>query len=189
MLRIVGGRWRGRSLKVPGQGVRPTADRVREALFNLLGQRLDAERVLDLFAGSGALGIEALSRGAREAVFVEQRRGNAALIRANLEALDAADLGRVVVADAHRYVDRRDAELYDTVFADPPYAELPGSVFWECILERWVAPGGRLVVEHAARDRLALAGTEPRVRRYGDTALSIVERLATSSLDDEGAQE
>src|SRR5690606_7654715 len=98
-MRVIAGRWGGRRLRVPSAGVRPTADRVREALFASLGD-LAGARVLDLFAGSGALGIEALSRGAAAAVFVERSAAAAAVVRANLEALGAGEAARVLRGEA-----------------------------------------------------------------------------------------
>ncbi|MFH1811708.1 MAG: 16S rRNA (guanine(966)-N(2))-methyltransferase RsmD [Pseudomonadota bacterium] len=177
MLRVVGGSWRGRRLRTPVAGVRPTADRVREAIFNILGQHLDDERVLDLYAGSGALGIEALSRGARQAVFVEQSPRVAEVIRANLDSLGATDRAQVLVMDARSFISRPEDGLYDTVLADPPYRDLPEAAFWNTVLLQRVAPGGRLVIEHAARDQVELgAADEVRVRRYGDTAVTLGRR-------------
>lgn len=177
MLRIVGGEWRGQRIRAPRtERVRPTAERVREAIFDLLGQRLDGQRVLDLYAGSGALGIEALSRGAAHATFVERDRTVAQLIRANLEQLAALPRSTVLQADVTAFVARPAGERFDVVFADPPYQELPASACWQTVLARWLAPDGRLVIESAARSPVAvdgLAATSDR-RRYGDTAVTIL---------------
>ncbi len=122
-LRIVAGEYRGRRLHFPsGRGMRPTADRVRETLFNWLQGQLQGRRVLDLFAGSGALGIEALSRGAAEAVFVEQNRAAAAQLRDNLQLLQADQRAEVIQADALRWL-RHKHEPFDLVFLDPPFAD------------------------------------------------------------------
>jgi 16S rRNA (guanine966-N2)-methyltransferase len=120
-LRIIGGEWRGRRLDFPaGRDLRPTGDRLRETLFNWLREDVPGARVLDLFAGSGALGLEALSRGASEAVFVERSRPVAQALRANLERLDAADRARVVSADARRFL-AGSPTPFDLIFLDPPF--------------------------------------------------------------------
>lgn len=127
-LRIIGGSHGGRRLRFPGvRGLRPTADRVRETLFNWLQGEITDSRVLDLFAGSGALGLEALSRGAAEAVFVERARPAAGQLRRNLELLGLGGRGRVVQADARRYIESAEGP-FDIVFLDPPFADrlLPG---------------------------------------------------------------
>lgn len=121
-LRIIGGECRGRRLHFPdGKGLRPTADRVRETLFNWLQGELRGRRVLDLFAGSGALGLEALSRGAAQAVFVEQARSAAEQLRENLALLGLEDRSEVMQADARRFLERS-APPFDLVFLDPPFA-------------------------------------------------------------------
>ncbi len=122
-LRIVGGSCRGRRVNFPpGRGLRPTADRVRETLFNWLQGEVAGRRVLDLFAGSGALGLEALSRGAAEAVFVEQARPAAEQLRENLQELGFGGQGRVLQCDARRYLESASGP-FDIVFIDPPFAD------------------------------------------------------------------
>ncbi|SFB11832.1 16S rRNA (guanine966-N2)-methyltransferase [Amycolatopsis marina] len=178
--RIVAGQAGGRRLRVPPRGTRPTSERVREALFNALevAGELDGARVLDLYAGSGALGLEALSRGAGEAVFVEADRSAVEVLRGNIAAVGLG--GRV----RHGRVDQVLAESapdsaapFDLVLADPPYAvggaELTAML---AALPRggWVAAGGLVVVERAERDGEPdwPSGFDPlRSRRYGDTAL------------------
>jgi 16S rRNA (guanine966-N2)-methyltransferase len=171
-MRIVAGAWRGRRLVAPpGRTTRPTSDRVREALFSILGP-LDGERVLDLFAGSGALGLEALSRGAAEATFVERDRAALRALRANVEALGAQ--ARVVAGDAAGFL-RNAAEThahYDLVFLDPPYRSTVG-LGRELSLEPVLAPGGRVVVESDRRSPLDLAIPVTDERRYGDTLIRI----------------
>jgi len=121
-VRIIGGQWRSRIVQFPGTpGLRPTPDRVRETLFNWLGQRLDGKACLDLFAGSGALGFEALSRGARRVVMVERDRAAAAALRASAQKLAAANVD-IVEGDALRYL-ATPRERFDVVFVDPPYSE------------------------------------------------------------------
>jgi 16S rRNA (guanine966-N2)-methyltransferase len=177
-MRIIAGAWGGRRLKVPaGKRVRPTAGRVKESVFSILGEHVRGARVLDLYAGSGALGLEALSRGACAAVFVENDPVAARTLRENLERLAAA--ASVVRAPAERAV----AELHDSfdlVFLDPPYGSSLAARTLE-ILGRAgvVAPGGLVVAEHSRRDELPdHAGALERVdrRRYGDTEVSFYAR-------------
>ncbi|HET7425173.1 MAG TPA: 16S rRNA (guanine(966)-N(2))-methyltransferase RsmD [Gemmatimonadales bacterium] len=166
-MRIVGGLYGGRRLVVPKDArVRPTGDRVREAWMSILGGELEGARVLDLFAGSGALGLEMLSRGAAHADFVEISPASLTALRQNIEALGAAAETTVHRGDALRFVERVPAGAFDIAVADPPYTMDAA--------ERLVALFRRhpfasiLSVEHPA-DR-ALPGDE--TRRYGDTALT-----------------
>jgi 16S rRNA (guanine966-N2)-methyltransferase len=150
--------------------VRPTADRVREAWMSILGVELEGARVLDLFAGSGALGLEALSRGAASAEFVELAAPSLAALRANIDALGAGDRVKVHRGDALRFAERLEPGAFDLAFADPPYAHDAA--------ERLVAlfrrtPFARILsVEHRADQRVP--GDE--TRRYGDTALTFCRR-------------
>jgi 16S rRNA (guanine966-N2)-methyltransferase len=176
-VRVVAGRLGGRRLQAPrGRDTRPTSDRVREALFAMLGP-LDGARVLDLFAGSGALAIEALSRGAAVATIVEHDARAIEVIRANLEALElAADVARVVHAPARAAL--RDAsargDAYDLVLLDPPYRDAPalGRELSQA-LPAILAPDARVVVESDRRAPLALGLPVVRERRYGDTLIRI----------------
>jgi 16S rRNA (guanine966-N2)-methyltransferase len=121
-LRIIGGDWRGRRLRfAAGPGLRPTADRNRETVFNWLQGQMNGARVLDLFAGSGALGLEALSRGAARAVFVEHSRGACRSLEQNIATLDAAGRAEVFNGDARRFLRDRSAP-FDVIFLDPPFA-------------------------------------------------------------------
>jgi 16S rRNA (guanine966-N2)-methyltransferase len=141
----VGGEWRSRLVEfLDRPGLRPTPDRVRETVFNWLGQRLDGKRCLDLFAGSGALGFEAASRGAREVVLVETDRATAALLRENAARLGAAAV-RVVDGDGVAFAARPGAE-FDVVFLDPPFDAdlLPRAL---AAVRTRLAPGGRIYVE------------------------------------------
>jgi 16S rRNA (guanine966-N2)-methyltransferase len=146
-VRIIGGRWRGTRLPVADlPGVRPTSDRVRETLFNWLQPRLAGARVLDLFAGSGALGLEALSRGAREAMLVESAPDVAEALRQVVERLDATTEATVVRADALRWLQVPVHGRFDIVFVDPPFA----SKLWPSVLAAlppWVAHDAWLYVE------------------------------------------
>jgi 16S rRNA (guanine966-N2)-methyltransferase len=176
-VRVVAGRFGGRRLQAPrGRDTRPTADRVREALFAMLGP-LDGERVLDLFAGSGALAIEALSRGAARATLVERDARAVAVLRANLAALELSDdEARVIHGPARAAL--RDAsargDAYDLVLLDPPYREAPalGRELSQA-LATVLAPAARVVAESDRRAPLALDLPVVRERRYGDTLIRI----------------
>ena len=176
-MRVIAGTHRGRRLVAPaGTGTRPTSDRVREALFSILGP-LDGHVVLDLFAGSGALGIEALSRGATRAVFVERAPAALAALRANLEAVGAEPaVASVVPGDARGALRaaRRSRDTYDLVFLDPPYRRatlLAGEL--SRALPGVLAAGGRVVSESDRRSPLELTLPLADERRYGDTLIRI----------------
>ena len=169
-MRIVAGTHGGRRIAAPkGRDVRPTSDRVREALFSVLGARVHGARVLDLFAGTGALGLEALSRGAAVAVFVDR---DTTAVRANLDALGFdADVHR---RDALAYL-RATAARFDLVFLDPPYREARslGPKLADT-LPAVLAPGALVVSESDRRDPLDLPGLETLdERRYGDTLIRL----------------
>jgi 16S rRNA (guanine966-N2)-methyltransferase len=174
-MRVIAGELGGRRLLAPrGEATRPTAGRVREALFSMLGD-LAGLRVLDLFAGSGALGIEALSRGAAAATFVERSPRALAALRANIAALGLGERARVVDGDARTAL--RAAAEYDLVFVDPPYAE--ASSLADALasgLPALLAPGARVVSESDRRAPLELAMPLQRERRYGDTMIRIHQR-------------
>jgi 16S rRNA (guanine966-N2)-methyltransferase len=154
VLRIIGGTWRGRKLRFPaGTDIRPTPDRVRETLFNWLGTRIAGARCLDLFAGSGALGLEALSRGAAHVTFVEQDVRAARELALRLVEWQAEG-GRVVRADALRFL-AGPAEPFAVVFLDPPFAsELLPRAAGALAAHGWLAPGALMYVESAARGEL-----------------------------------
>jgi 16S rRNA (guanine966-N2)-methyltransferase len=175
MPRVIAGQFRGHRLRAPsGAATRPTGDRVREALFSILGERVTGARVLDLFAGSGALGIEALSRGAASATFVDSSAAAVKAIRANLDALGlTADVRR---SDARRFLRnaRTAARQYDLVFLDPPYreAERLGAELSEA-LPAVVQSGALIVSESDHRAPLDLDLPLEDDRRYGDTRIRI----------------
>lgn len=174
-MRIVAGRYGGRRLVAPpGTATRPTSDRVREALFGVLGSSVQGTRVLDLFAGSGALGLEALSRGAATAVFVDRSQRAITAIRANLEALGVdAHVHRMEAHAALRAALAR-REAYDLVFLDPPYRHAAGlGRKLSETLPPVLAPGARVVTESDRRDSLALDLPISDERRYGDTVIRI----------------
>jgi 16S rRNA (guanine966-N2)-methyltransferase len=176
-MRVIAGELGGRRLKAPrGTATRPTSDRVRESLFSMLGT-LSGETVLDLFAGTGALGIEALSRGAGRAVFVERDAAAARVLKENLAALGlGSQLAEVLRVDAATVLRgaRGGRETYDLVFIDPPYSQASE---WGAELSANLAPllspQARVVVESDRRAPLALDLPVLRERRYGDTSITI----------------
>ena len=173
-MRVIAGAYKGRPLKVPrGQSTRPTSDRVREALFSILGD-VEGLRVLDLFAGSGALGIEALSRGAAAAVFVEESRRAADAIRANLRTVGDPP-AEVRTEDVFAYLSRvADGPAFDLVFADPPYssATRTGGRLSE-LLAPVLTDASLTVTESDKRAPLELALPLVDERVYGDTRIAI----------------
>jgi len=165
--RIIAGEFGGRRLAVPrGVATRPTADRVREAWMSIIAPRLTGAVVLDLFAGTGALGLEAVSRGAASALFVERATSALDLIRRNIDMLGVADRTRIVRGDAIRFVGDLGAKAYDIALADPPYAEDYAERLVQAF--RRVPFATLLAVEHAATVRLDGDDT----RRYGETAIT-----------------
>jgi len=167
-VRIVAGRWRGRRIDAPaGDLVRPTADRVREAWMSRVQLHVADARVLDLYAGSGALGFEALSRGARSVDFVEAHPVSLRTIEANARLLGAADF-TIHRGDVDRFVAGLAAEAYDLAFADPPYAQ--GRA--EALAAAWLAtPFARLLgIEHESSARMPEGGD---TRRYGTTSITL----------------
>jgi 16S rRNA (guanine966-N2)-methyltransferase len=170
-VRIIAGRWKGHGLKALSvKGVRPTTDRVREAWMSALGADVSDAKVLDLFSGSGALGLEALSRGAESVVFVERTRGALGVLRANIELLGATEQCTVVDRDVFGFLSGP-LDDFDLALADPPYQ---GGAAGR-LLERYLNdPFARqLWLEHPWRDPLPLPEGS-RTRRYGDTALSTI---------------
>jgi 16S rRNA (guanine966-N2)-methyltransferase len=150
-LRIIAGVWRGRKFRFPPLEIRPTPDRVRETLFNWLAPRIEGARCLDLFAGSGALGLEALSRGAALVRFVEHQRAGTMAIERLLADWHAFG-GEVRCDDAVRYLSAGPPEPYNVVFLDPPY---DSGLLGRCaaLLEAgWLAPAARIYIEHARRE-------------------------------------
>jgi 16S rRNA (guanine966-N2)-methyltransferase len=166
-MRIIAGQFGGRRLLMPKDArVRPTADRVREAWMSILGDALPGARVLDLFAGSGALGLEALSRGAASVTFVELNPSSLRALEQNIAALGVQDAVTVHRGEAERYAERLPDRAFDVVLADPPYT-IDHAVRLVALFRRH--PFGRILsVEH--RSDLELAGDD--TRRYGDTAIT-----------------
>jgi 16S rRNA (guanine966-N2)-methyltransferase len=167
-VRIVAGSWRGRIIRAPDDGrVRPTADRVREAWMSIVQLEIPGARVLDLFAGSGALGLEALSRGAEHATFVESATKSLTALAKNVASLGAGSRSTIHRGDALRFIEKAAPEAYDMAFADPPY----GLGIAARVAEQWRASpfSPVLGVEHSAREAMPAGGD---TRRYGDTAIT-----------------
>jgi 16S rRNA (guanine(966)-N(2))-methyltransferase RsmD len=194
-MRVIAGSARGRRLEAPrGRLVRPTADRIKEALFSILGSRIDLEgaAVLDLFAGSGALGIEALSRGAAQATFVEQEQAARRALTANLERCAFADRAQVVGQSVRPALARlaNEGRRFDGVLMDPPYGQdLAAQAMGLLAGGALLSPGGWVVAEHHVDDALADAYGNLRLttrKRYGKTSVSLY--LQANSPDDDVAE-
>ena len=181
-MRVVAGSAGGLELRVPKTDLRPTMDRVRGAIFSSLGEFIAGASVLDLFAGTGGLGIEALSRGAASAVFVENDRRAIAAIEKNLAHTRLT--GAIHALDIFRYLDRLAAPAsFDAIFADPPYAKAPGErdfapeLLRSESLRRALKPGGLFILEHLPGDSL-LVGEDWKLlrdKRYGATAVALLQ--------------
>jgi 16S rRNA (guanine(966)-N(2))-methyltransferase RsmD len=177
-MRVIGGKARGRRLKAPkGRALRPTGGRVKEALFDILPHDLTDRRVLDLFAGTGALSLEALSRGASEALLVDFSRAAAKTIQENAESLGFSDRSTVWAAPALQAIRRlsRKGESFDLIFLDPPYERgKVGETLRALGNAGILRPGGVVVVEHSVR--------EPVARQFGALILTDQRRYGTTSL-------
>jgi 16S rRNA (guanine966-N2)-methyltransferase len=176
-MRVITGKYRGRILKGPRhQGLRPTADRVKEALFNILGARITAAAFLDLFAGTGGIGIEALSRGANSVVFVDENISSIRLLKQNLHFVSPRDQIRVIHLAAAKAVDlfAREKAAFDIIVLDPPFhaglLDRTVTALWE---NRLLKPGGVLVAEHPRKHPVPnLISAEAQTRNYGDINLT-----------------
>lgn len=182
-MRIVGGRLRGRALAAPkSSAIRPTADRLRESLFNILihayGDPIIGARVLDLFAGTGALGLEALSRGAAFALFVDEGIEARALLRQNVEALSLGGTSRIFRRDATKLGPAHPVEPFSLIFADPPYGKgLAEKALASAREGGWLTPDALIVVEEAAAAFTPPQGfQEIERRRYDETELVFFKR-------------
>lgn len=186
-MRIIGGTARGRKLVAPeGTDTRPTTDRIRETLFNVLGQRCDGERVLDLFGGTGALALEAVSRGAEFALIADIGQKQIACIKRNAEGVAGREPGRVVV----KKCDYRDAIAsapgqFSLIFLDPPYrmTDVYADAAKRLLAGGKLTADARLVMEHATGVQIALPEEFEAVdvRRYGDTSITIAQIRAVAS--------
>ncbi|MDR3494132.1 MAG: 16S rRNA (guanine(966)-N(2))-methyltransferase RsmD [Ancalomicrobiaceae bacterium] len=191
-MRIVGGRFRGAALSPPKSlAIRPTSDRLRETLFNILvhayGDPVGDARVLDLFSGTGALGLEALSRGARFALFVEEAVEARGLIRRNIETLGLTGATKLWRRDATKLGMIEGQTPFDLVFADPPYSRgLGDTALGSAVAGGWLAPGALVVLEEAAEAEIAVPeGLELlETRDYGETKVMFMR--ARSPAEDAG---
>lgn len=185
-MRIIAGQWRGRKLAAPkGGATRPTADRTRETLFNMLTSRLGdfaGLQVADLFAGSGALGLEALSRGAEHCLFVEQDRAAVDAIRANITALDARLRAQVETGSVMGL--RAVTDPYDLILADPPYHTGAGMVALDRLLRLgWIGPQTWVALETSGKEDVAVKGLKIEVeRKVGKGKLTLL-RIAQPPAD------
>jgi 16S rRNA (guanine966-N2)-methyltransferase len=187
-MRIVGGRLKGRVLAAPSsRAVRPTSERLRESIFDILEHRypghLDNARVVDLFAGSGALGIEALSRGARFALFVDNGAEARALLRANVEAMGLGGVTRIWRADATKLGSAPTGGPFTLAFLDPAYGlALAGPALAALVEGGWLGPNALCVVEEAAKAEIVAPDGLELVdeRTYGDTRIAILERTGSA---------
>ncbi|HID95691.1 MAG TPA: 16S rRNA (guanine(966)-N(2))-methyltransferase RsmD [Candidatus Latescibacteria bacterium] len=180
MIRIVSGTAKGRFLRTPkGRRTRPVIERVREAIFDILSEKVEGARVLDLFAGSGSLGIEALSRGAKEAVFVDSSLIAVATIRSNLKTLGFMDRSEILPGDSRKVIERlgRDNRKFDLIFSDPPYKKRMTKEILETLVAWDVLAGDGVVVTRCRRDEPwpeAVSGLVPIFKRiYGDALLAL----------------
>ncbi len=183
-MRIVAGQFRGATIAAPkDKSVRPTSDRVRESIFNILAHgiedfALDDARVLDLFAGTGALGLEALSRGARYCLFIDNSVDARALQRRNIEALDLTGVTKVWRRDAGALGPLRGQDPFDCVFLDPPYGKgLGEKALAEALEGGWFAPGAVIVFEESETAEIALPDAFKLLdqRTYGDTQVMFLQ--------------
>ncbi len=185
-MRVIAGSAKKTHLLVPRGIVRPTSDRVREAVFSMLGDRVPGAKVLDLFAGTGALGIEALSRGAASALFVESNRPAAGIIRSNLERTRLSGLASIACEDVAAWLKRRTAgNLFDLIFADPPYLRDAGQQGFAAALllsphlPQLLTPGGLLVLESSqcASPAVPAPWRLQHARTYGETLVQLIGLL------------
>lgn len=177
-IRIIGGHWRGRRIVLPPDAnIRPTPDRVRETLFNWLAPVIDGMRCLDLFAGSGALGLEALSRGAAEVSFVEAGEAEAGYLSDVLDKLECGS-ANVTTADAIRYLENGRGQ-FDLVLLDPPFGSIDLGYLCTLLEENWLAPGARVYLEMNRRDELPelpAAWTVVRQNTAGQVRFALAKR-------------
>ncbi len=182
-MRVISGEAKGRKLVSPGEATRPITDRVKENLFNILGTRVIDARVLDLFAGAGSVGIEALSRGARYATFVEMNEEALRAIRQNLQLTRLADRASVVRENVFKFINRAPVEPYDLIYVAPPQYK---NLWWETIHSldgrEFLSSDGRLIAQIHPREYRELelqSYAEADQRKYGNTKLVFYERKTT----------
>ncbi|NLY37760.1 MAG: 16S rRNA (guanine(966)-N(2))-methyltransferase RsmD [Firmicutes bacterium] len=189
-MRIIAGSAKGMKLKsIPGRAVRPTGERVREALFSILGSRVIAAVVLDLFAGSGAVGIEALSRGAVSCIFVEQERRHLAVIKENLVRARLLEQARLLAGNVCTALGRlaREGVRADLIFLDPPYSTtLIPALLRQIYRASLLREGGLVIVEHAAANRAwSERYPQKRQKQYGGTCLTFITPEGLAAAEEE----
>jgi len=182
-MRIIAGTLKGRTIAFPkAASIRPTQDRVREALFNVIAKKVRNSAVLDLYAGSGSLGIEAISRGAKSAVFVETNVQALRTIKANLKSLGVEDKAHVMKRDVFKAIDKlsNDGKRFDIIFMDPPYyQDLPKKTLLKLEQHAILCPNNIIIIEHSCKDVMpecAYNITLKLQKKYGDTSLSFYQR-------------
>lgn len=177
-MRIVGGAWKTRSIKVPKKGVRPTRSIVRAAIFNIIGDKVADSEVLDIFAGSGALGIEAISRGAWHCTFVERE---SRILWTNIENLSLGDKVTIMSQDFRPALKKLKEKEYDLIFADPPYNKRFVQNTLN-LIERYglLRTTGFLIIEHSPRERILVSDalSVTKQKKYGDTVVSFITQRA-----------
>lgn len=179
-MRVISGSARGCKLQpVPGMNTRPTTDRVKESIFNIIQMQVRGARVLDLFAGTGQMGIEALSRGAASCDFAERDRQALAVLRRNIETARVQANARVHAGDSLAFLAGRPKECYDLIFLDPPYG---GKILNEALfaIERFdiLAPSGIILCESDENDQISTGLTRGREYRYGTIKITVLHRTA-----------
>ncbi|HDZ86254.1 MAG TPA: 16S rRNA (guanine(966)-N(2))-methyltransferase RsmD [Actinobacteria bacterium] len=177
-MRVIAGKAKGHSIKAPkGMSTRPTSDKVREAIFSTIASKVSGAQVLDLFAGSGALGIESLSRGAEHSVFVDNSAASLTAIRGNLVSVGLESRAAVIKKDVFRYVSSYKEAAFDLIFLDPPYKigvnEILG-VIKSCL--GLLSTEGLIVVEHTKKIRLEDHISIGKIKAYGQTAVTYIGR-------------
>jgi 16S rRNA (guanine966-N2)-methyltransferase len=183
IMRVITGDYRGRKLIAPkGDAVRPTSDRVKEALFSMLAERISGAKVIDVFAGTGSLGIEALSRGAKECLFFENSAAASVALTANIEQLNAGSKARIARSDFRSAMSRNAGYLADIVFIDPPYASgLYAETMQSLIAYDMIKQGGIAALESAedgGEDAAYCGYIMQKKKRYGKTFVRLYERTA-----------
>ena len=181
-MRIIAGEMRGRQLKtVEGMQTRPTSDKVKGAIFNILGDRVLDARVLDLFAGTGNLAIEALSRGSHDAVLVEKSRDAHQVIQKNIERMGVGHKAKLLLSDAFKYLDRYPNEVFDLIFLDPPYREGLVLKVISILKGRSCLTSDGVIIAETAKDEELEGDIYPfeirKTGKYGDTKVWYLQRM------------
>ncbi len=180
-MRIISGEWKGRRLKtVKGNQVRPTSDKVKGAIFNILGDKIVGSKILDLFAGTGSLSLEALSRGADQAVLIEKNREACGIIRDNLQMIGVQERVKLYNMDAFSYLKQQQHERYDLLFVDPPYRQgFTDKILFLVKNSSILNPEGVIIIETDSKEEIPddLGLLEVRIiKEYGDTKLWFLQR-------------